>query len=212
MAAGCPVIGANKGGIPDIISDGINGCLYDPDEKDNGVQSLIEATKKILENEDKREIMRKEARNEAEKWDWNQATLQLQNYYSDYIFPHNKKYKWNIDNHDKFVIPKENTTVNISIENISLYKDIIERYENNSLEIKGNDLYINNKITDKYTFKMNYYWMVGDNRHNSADSRFWGFVPENHIVGKALFIWMSWDKNAKGVKKIRWRRLFSSVK
>ena len=105
-----------------------------------------------------------------------------------------------------------NTTVNISIENISLYKDIIERYENNSLEIKGNDLYINNKITDKYTFKMNYYWMVGDNRHNSADSRFWGFVPENHIVGKALFIWMSWDKNAKGVKKIRWRRLFSSVK
>jgi len=83
MAAGCPVIGANKGGIPDIISDGISGCLYDPDEKDNGVQSLIEATKKILENEDKREIMRKEARNEAEKWDWNQATLQLQNYYSD---------------------------------------------------------------------------------------------------------------------------------
>ena len=83
MAAGCPVIGANKGGIPDIISDGINGCLYDPDEQDNGVQSLIDATKKILENEDKREIMRKEARNEAEKWDWNQATLQLQNYYSD---------------------------------------------------------------------------------------------------------------------------------
>ncbi len=83
MAAGCPVIGANKGGIPDIISDGINGCLYDPDEKDNGEQSLIEATKKILENADKREVMRKEARNEAEKWDWNQATLQLQNYYSD---------------------------------------------------------------------------------------------------------------------------------
>jgi len=83
MAAGCPVIGANKGGIPDIISDGINGCLYDPDEKDNGEQSLIEATNKILENEDKREVMRKEARNEAEKWDWNQATLQLQNYYSD---------------------------------------------------------------------------------------------------------------------------------
>jgi len=82
MAAGCPVIGANKGGIPDIISDGLNGCLYDPDEIDNGEQSLIEATKKILANEDKREVMRKEARNEAEKWDWNQATLQLQNYYS----------------------------------------------------------------------------------------------------------------------------------
>ena len=86
MAAGCPVIGANKGGIPDIISDGINGCLYDPDEKDNGEQSLIEATKKILENEDKREVMRKEARNEAEKWDWNQATLQLQTYYTCLLY------------------------------------------------------------------------------------------------------------------------------
>jgi len=83
MAAGCPVIGANKGGIPDIISDGINGCLYNPDEKDNGEKSLIEATKKIIENQDKREVMRQEARNEAEKWDWNQATLQLQNYYAD---------------------------------------------------------------------------------------------------------------------------------
>ena len=81
MASGCPVIGANKGGIPDIISDGINGCLYDPDEEDNGEQSLIEATKKILKNDTKREIMRKEARKEAEKWDWNQATLQLQNFY-----------------------------------------------------------------------------------------------------------------------------------
>ncbi len=63
-----------------------------------------------------------------------------------------------------------------------------------------------------YTFAMDYFWMMGDNRHNSADSRFWGFVPENHIVGKALFVWMSWDKNAKGLNKIRWNRLFSSVK
>lgn len=83
MAAGCPVIGANKGGIPDIIDDGINGCLYNPDEKDNGERSLIEATKKILVDNNKKETMRKEARKEAEKWDWNQATLQLQNYYSE---------------------------------------------------------------------------------------------------------------------------------
>ncbi len=83
MAAGCPVIGANKGGIPDIIDDGINGCLYNPDEKDNGERSLIEATKKILVDKNKRETMRKEARKEAEKWDWNQATLQLQKYYSE---------------------------------------------------------------------------------------------------------------------------------
>ncbi len=83
MAAGCPVIGANKGGIPDIINDGINGCLYNPDEKDNGERSLIEATKKILADKNKKETMRKEARKEAEKWDWNQATLQLQKYYSE---------------------------------------------------------------------------------------------------------------------------------
>ena len=83
MAAGCPVIGANKGGIPDIIDDGINGCLYNPDEKDNGERSLIEATKKILVDNNKKESMRKEARKEAEKWDWNQATLQLQKYYSE---------------------------------------------------------------------------------------------------------------------------------
>ena len=83
MAAGCPVIGANKGGIPDIIDDGINGCLYNPDEKDNGERSLIEATKKILVDNNKKETMRKEARKEAEKWDWNQATLQLQKYYSE---------------------------------------------------------------------------------------------------------------------------------
>ena len=83
MAAGCPVIGANKGGIPDIINDGINGCLYDPDEKDKGKQSLIEATKKILVDTNKKETMRKEARKEAERWDWNQATLQLRKYYSE---------------------------------------------------------------------------------------------------------------------------------
>ena len=82
MAAGCPVIGANKGGIPDIINNGINGCLYNPDEKDNGERSLIEATKKILADKNKKEAMRKEARKEAEQWDWNQATLQLQKYLS----------------------------------------------------------------------------------------------------------------------------------
>ncbi len=83
MAAGCPVIGANKGGIPDIINNGINGCLYNPDEKDNGERSLIEATKKILADKNKKEAMRKEARKEAEQWNWNQATLQLQKYYAE---------------------------------------------------------------------------------------------------------------------------------
>ena len=83
MASGCPVIGANKGGIPDIINDGINGCLYDPDQDDNGEESLIAATKKILKDSSKKEKMRIAARTEAEKWDWNQATLQLKNFYAE---------------------------------------------------------------------------------------------------------------------------------
>ena len=132
--------------------------------------------------------------------------------YADYIFPHNKDFRWNIDNFGPIKIPAKGETIQISIKNLPLYKDIIQRYESNKIEVIGENIYINDTIADNYTFSMNYYWMIGDNRHNSADSRFWGFVPENHIVGKALFIWMSWDKNAKGIKKIRWDRLFRSVK
>jgi|TARA_B110000003_G_scaffold52312_1_gene51880 signal peptidase I len=132
--------------------------------------------------------------------------------FANYIFPHNENYAWNIDNFGPIKIPEAGAKVDLTITNLLIYKDIIERYENNKLEIIDNQIYINDKLSENYVFKMNYYWMMGDNRHNSADSRFWGFVPENHIVGKALFIWMSWDKNAKGLKKVRWNRLFTSVK
>ena len=132
--------------------------------------------------------------------------------YADYIFPHDKNYKWNNDNFGPITVPSAGETVSITTKNLSIYKDIIERYENNKLEVVSGEIYINDKVATNYTFAMDYFWMMGDNRHNSADSRFWGFVPENHIVGKALFVWMSWDKNAKGLKKIRWNRLFSSVK
>ena len=81
----------------------------------------------------------------------------------------------------------------------------------NTLEIIENNIYINGNLSNSYTFQMDYYWMMGDNRHNSLDSRYWGFVPEDHVVGKALFIWMSWDKNKKGINKIRWNRLFNAV-
>ncbi|MDB4250895.1 signal peptidase I [Flavobacteriales bacterium] len=132
--------------------------------------------------------------------------------YADYIFPHDKKFKWNVDNFGPITVPAAGETVSITTENLSIYKEIIERYENNKLEVVAGEIYINDKVATTYTFAMDYFWMMGDNRHNSADSRFWGFVPENHIVGKALFVWMSWDKNAKGLNKIRWNRLFSSVK
>ena len=132
--------------------------------------------------------------------------------YNESFFPNNIRFNWNEDNFGPISIPKAGQTINITNDNYPLYKKIIKDYENNSIK-KIDDKYVINGIeTPRYTFKQNYYWMMGDNRHNSADSRFWGFVPEDHIVGKALFIWMSWDKNAKGIKKVRWKRLFKSVK
>ena len=127
-------------------------------------------------------------------------------------FLYGNPYNWNEDNYGPIIIPKAGETINLTTENLPLYKDIIERYEKNKLKVIGEIIYVNDKIVSNYTFKMNYYWMMGDNRHNSADSRFWGFVPEDHIVGKALFVWMSWDTRGSGLNKIRWNRLFRSVK
>ena len=127
-------------------------------------------------------------------------------------FLYNNPYNWNEDNFGPIIVPAAGKTVNISTENLPIYRGIIERYENNKLTVVDGEIYINDKAATTYTFDMDYFWMMGDNRHNSADSRFWGFVPENHIVGKALFVWMSWDTRGKGLNKIRWNRLFSSVK
>lgn len=120
-------------------------------------------------------------------------------------------FKWNVDNYGPIIIPKKGWTVKLDSMTFPLYIRAIKIYENNKVEVSGNDILINGKKTDTYTFKMNYYWMMGDNRHDSDDSRFWGFVPEDHIVGKALFIWMSLDDNESFLNKIRWSRLFRGV-
>ncbi len=125
------------------------------------------------------------------------------------IFPHINK--WNRDNFGPIYIPQKGKTVALNLETLPFYKAIITDYEKNDLKVTGNEIRINGKITTSYTFQQNYYWMMGDNRHNSEDSRYWGYVPENHVVGKPIFIWMSWDSNAKGFKKIRWDRLFTTV-
>jgi signal peptidase I len=126
---------------------------------------------------------------------------------------HNKlpRYGWNVDNFGPIIIPKKGWTVKLDSMSFPLYERCIEVYEHNKVEVKGDDIYINGQKTDTYTFKMNYYWMMGDNRHDSEDSRYWGFVPEDHIVGKAVFIWMSWDDNASFLHKIRWSRLFNII-
>lgn len=129
---------------------------------------------------------------------------------SEDIFPNDTTYfKWNADNFGPIVIPQEGVTVKISPENIALYDRIIRAYEHNDMKIKNGKIYINGKETDEYTFQMNYYWMMGDNRHNSQDSRFWGYVPEDHIVGKPVFVWLSIDKNSG---KIRFNKTFRFVK
>jgi signal peptidase I len=125
------------------------------------------------------------------------------------IFPHINK--WNRDNFGPIYIPQKGKTVALNLETLPFYKAIITDYEKNDLKVTGSEIRINGKIATSYTFQQNYYWMMGDNRHNSEDSRYWGYVPEDHIVGKPIFIWMSYDSNAKGLKKIRWERLFTTV-
>lgn len=127
------------------------------------------------------------------------------------IFPGDVNHKWSRDNYGPIIIPKKGFTIKLDSLSLPVYRRAIEVYEGNKLEIQGSDVIVNGTKTNTYTFKSDYYWMMGDNRHNSADSRYWGFVPENHIVGKALFVWMSLDDKASFFNKIRWSRLFRGI-
>jgi signal peptidase I len=132
--------------------------------------------------------------------------------YAPHIFPYSPVYGWNEDNYGPIWMPVKGATVKLDTSNLCLYERIIDVYENNDLRVDRSTIYINNALANSYTFKMNYYWMMGDNRHNSADSRYWGFVPEDHIVGTPKFIWLSLDKEAKGLKRIRWSRMFMKAR
>ena len=127
------------------------------------------------------------------------------------IFPGTKD--WNVDNLGPIYIPEAGKSVELNKETLPFYKKVIGEYEGNDLKVNGDEIRINGQIATSYTFKQDYYWMMGDNRHNSLDSRYWGFVPADHIVGKPIFIWMSIDGINDGIRNwsIRWDRLFTTV-
>ena len=130
----------------------------------------------------------------------------------DGLYPVNKVTSWTLDNYGPIWIPKKGETIDLTLDNLPMYERPIHAYEGNSIDVKDGKIYINGQETTRYTFKMDYYWMMGDNRHNSADSRFWGFVPEDHIVGKPIFIWLSLDQDRDWLDgKVRWNRLFKFV-
>ena len=137
-----------------------------------------------------------EPNTEADEWD---------------IYPQNGNYHWTRDNYGPVWIPAKGKSIDLTLDNLPIYERCIRAYEHNTLEVMDGKIIINGQEAKSYTFKLDYYWMMGDNRHNSADSRYWGFVPEDHIVGKPIFIWWSSDPDRGGLGGIRWSRLFRMV-
>jgi signal peptidase I len=128
------------------------------------------------------------------------------------MYPLNRYTKWDRNNYGPIWIPVKDATITLTKDNLPIYERCIRTYERNTLEEKTDGIYINGQKTDSYTFKMDYYWMMGDNRHNSLDSRYWGFVPEDHIVGKPVIVWLSLDKDRGWFDgKIRWNRIFKWI-
>lgn len=142
----------------------------------------------------------------------NVRPMKLDNEKSSKIyFPNDDNYRWNTDYFGPVKIPRENDTALLTIKNLPLYRRIIETYEKNKIEVINNRILINDTETKFYVFKQNYYFVLDDNRDNAKDSRFWGFLPEDHIIGKASFVWFSFNKVRGGSGKIRWNRIFKGL-
>ncbi len=181
----------------------------------NLVRSLGLRASEVLEKTKDLNLTVKEAE-KIEKQNWIDSIVQRNQKIKTpnlSFFPNKIPFDWNQDNFGPIVIPKAGVAVDLNLSNLPLFKKIIVDYEKNELKTDGNNILINGKKSLQYTFKMDYYWMMGDNRHRSEDSRFWGFVPEDHIVGKPVFIWFSINGINDGIQnwKVRWDRVFSTV-
>ncbi len=177
--------------------------LYDIDKKNKMYIHYAQLTDDAFEQLKNDPNVIKIIKNKGEKGKWDPN-----------VFPQNPRFNWNTKYFGPITLPEKGTTIPITIENIPLYKRIIEVYDGSELGIKnkitqaGTQVFLNGELITEYTFLQDYYWMMGDNRDNSQDARMWGFVPFNHVVGKPVFIWMSWDSNNG---KVRWERLFTTV-
>ena len=134
------------------------------------------------------------------------------NYDTNAVFPLGKKYGWTRDNYGPIYIPKKGAKLALNAYNYPIYERIIRDYEKNNFEMKDGKFFVNGKQATTYQFKMDYYWMMGDNRHNSLDSRYWGFVPEDHVVGRPVLVWLSLNKDKGWFDgKIRFNRFFKNA-
>ncbi|MBL1410752.1 signal peptidase I [Sphingobacterium faecale] len=185
-----------RGLNPDILVDKRFEYMELPDESGRIVAYLLHVTKEEIE--------------QVKGWS---TVTEVVPYNNDSpAFPRDAQYNWNFHNFGPLTVPKKGDVVQLNDLTLPLYQRLITIYEGNTLEKRGDGIYVNGAKADTYTIKMNYYWMMGDNRDNSLDSREFGFVPEDHVVGKALFTWLSWDKDGTFFSKIRWSRIFRGIK
>lgn len=152
-----------------------------------------------------------EALNKLKTWKFVEHVQIETSHPEEKYFPLGGGKNWTRENFGPIYIPKKGAVLRLNAYNLPIYERIIRVYENNKMEVRDGNIYINDEATETYTFKMDYYWMMGDNRHNSADSRSWGFVPEDHIVGRPVVVWLSLNKDKSGLGKIRWDRFFKSA-
>ena len=192
-----------------IVYTSDDGIPIDIIQKNNlEISEIIDYKKEIsLTYEDSVKIR------ESEMFDTIYRVTQSKGISNINFFPNNRNFDWNNDHFGPIYIPKTGDIIDLNIHNIPLYKKIIKDYESNDLRIEGGEIYINNIKQNTYTFKQDYYWMMGDNRYNSEDSRVWGFVPFDHVLGKPVFIWMSIEGLFNGVQnwKFRWDRIFTTI-